>query len=94
MKELQEQEHKIDKIYGPVIFPEGVGERLLNANHFLVIQGQLLYKIEEEYVITMIREDENYTVDHYMQLPESAPFQLINAKLIYMASPFFIHQKV
>jgi Uma2 family endonuclease len=29
-----------------------------------------------------------------MQLPEGAPFQLINSKLIYMASPFLNHQEI
>ncbi len=94
MTESQTDKEKVDKIYGTVLFPEGVGEMLLNGHRFLVIRGQLLYKIEEGYVITMIREEENYTVDHYLQLPESAPFQLINAKLIYMPSPYEIHQAV
>lgn len=67
---------------------------LLNGAPFLNIKGQLLYKKGEEYVITNIQPDVDYTLKDYMELPENAPYQLINCKLVYMPSPFDIHQKI
>lgn len=44
--------------------------------------------------MTDISDDQEYTVEEYMQLPENAPFQLIHGKLIYMPSPKRVHQHI
>ena len=69
---------------------------ILGNNRFILVQGQLLFRDERgQPVITYIDENsDSYTEKEYNQLPESAPFQLIQGKLIYMPSPFDIHQKV
>ena len=71
-------------------------EKLLRGRLFLFIEGQLLFYSDEnqEYVLTQISEEAEYTAEHIRQLPEGAPFELINGKLVYMASPETIHQKV
>ena len=87
-------------VCGEVILPDGVGELLLDGRRFIVVQEQLLFvEIGEDgganrYFITKILPEQNYSAEHYAQLPEDSPFQLINSKLIYMPSPFVIHQKV
>jgi len=69
-------------------------EKLLGCQLWLYINGQLLFFDNEtqQYVITQISNDHNYTAADYMLLPEGAPFQLINSKLIYMAAPLLKHQ--
>ena len=71
-------------------------EKLLYARQFYPLDGQILFWYEEwqEYVITVISEEQTYTADDYNLLPEGAPFQLIHGKLIFMASPTDIHQKL
>ena len=87
-------------VCGEVILPDGVGELLLDGRRFIVVQEQLLFvEIGEDgganrYFITKILPEQNYSAEHYAQLPENSPFQLINSKLIYMPSPFDIHQKI
>lgn len=67
---------------------------LLNGHNFIYVRGQLIYKENENVLMTQISDEKNYTVDDYMRLPEGAPYQLINGKLIYMPSPFAIHQEI
>jgi len=71
-------------------------DHILGNDLFLIIKGQLLFRNEKgQPVITHIdNKKRNYTEKHYNQLPENAPYQLIQGKLIYMPSPFDIHQKV
>jgi len=71
-------------------------EKLLGCQLWLYINGQLLFFDNEtqQYVITQISNDHNYTAADYMLLPEGAPFQLINSKLIYMAAPSLKHQRI
>ena len=71
-------------------------EKLLRGRLFLVIEGQLLFYSEkhQEYILTRISDEEEYTADHIKQLPEGAPYELIHGKLIYMASPERIHQEI
>ncbi len=69
-------------------------KELLGAHTFLPIRGQLLYRENGHILMTQIRSDKNYTVEDYMKLPEGAPYQLINGKLIHMPSPFVIHQEI
>ena len=71
-------------------------EKLMNGIPFIVLNKQLLFKDLEsgKFLFTTISEENNYTVKDYLKLPENAPFQLINKKLIFMPSPFPIHQIV
>ncbi len=69
-------------------------EELLKGRLFLVVDNQLLFEKEGKYVFTQISLEDNYTTADYTQLPEGAPFQLIQGKLIFMPSPYYIHQKV
>jgi Uma2 family endonuclease len=85
-----------DTIQQSALFTDATIENLLKGRLFVVIEGQILFFHEkfQTYVLTTINDEKNYTADDYMQLPEGAPFQLINSKLIYMASPFATHQKL
>jgi len=78
------------------ILSEATFERLLNHGHYGIIGNQLLFYSPElgKFVLTNISENENYTAADYNLLPESAPFQLINGKLIFMPSPLEIHQNI
>ena len=78
------------------LFTEAKLEKLLNRGHYGIIDNQLLFFNEEQaqYVLTQISEEENYTVSDYLQLPESAPYELLNGKLIFMAAPHDLHQKL
>ncbi|MBI5914775.1 MAG: Uma2 family endonuclease [Bacteroidetes bacterium] len=68
-------------------------KKLLNGRDFLVVQGQLIFEKEGEVFITTIENNrDDFTVEDYMALPEGAPFQLINGKLVYMSSPKSSHQ--
>ena len=71
-------------------------EKLLYAKQFYPLDGQIMFWYEEwqEYVVTVIDDTKTYHADEYFLLPENAPYQLINGKLIFMPSPFDIHQKV
>ena len=83
----------MEKIYKPADFAD-----LTNGNtYFLFGNYNLLYfhKQEQKYVLAQIDPlSENYTASDYFDLPESAPFELINGKLIFMASPRNKHQKL
>ena len=78
------------------ILTEATFERLLNRGHYGIIDGQLLFFSAElgKFVLTQISDSQDYTAADYEQLPESAPFQLINGKLIFMAAPEIIHQRI
>ena len=69
-------------------------EQLLYGRTFYTVGNQILYHSKGKLVITQISEDSEYTVNDYMQLPEGAPYQLINGKLILMASAKFNHQEI
>ena len=69
-------------------------EELLMGKLFLVVNNQLLFEKDGKFVLTQISLENDYTAKHYAQLPEGAPFQLIQGKLIFMPSPYYIHQKV
>jgi Uma2 family endonuclease len=78
------------------ILSEATFERLLNRGHYGIIGNQLLFFSEQlgKFVLTDISENERYTAHDYDLLPENAPFQLINGKLIFMPSPKDIHQQI
>ena len=71
-------------------------EKLLSAKQFYSLDGQIMFWYEEwqEYVTTVISEEKTYNADDYNLLPEGAPYQLIHGKLLFMASPAYIHQKL
>jgi Uma2 family endonuclease len=71
-------------------------ERLMGNQSQLVLEAQLLYRNSrgEVYVASIDNENHHYTVADYLSLPEGAPFQLIKNKLIYMPSPFVLHQMI
>ena len=67
---------------------------LFQGKDFLEINEQLLFKKANRYFMTCFAPDQNYSVKDYMKLPEGAPYQLIQSKLIYMPSPTTVHQKI
>ncbi len=70
-------------------------KKLLNGRDYLIIQGQMIFEKDGEVFITTIdNKRDDFTVEDYMALPEGAPFELINGKLVYMPSPFNAHQQV
>ncbi len=70
-------------------------KKLLKGKQFVILQGQMIFEKEGEIFITTIDENRtDFTEDDYMALPEGAPFELINGKLIYMPSPNNTHQNV
>jgi Uma2 family endonuclease len=78
------------------ILTEATFERLLNRGHYGIIDNQLLFFSHErgKFVLTQITNEQEYTAADYALLPESAPFQLLNGKLIFMASPKSLHQEI
>ena len=74
-----------------------VPEELLGGNtHYRIPSGQIIFYFEkwESFVITTIDNQDHFTEQTTELLPESAPYELINGKLIFMPAPKFIHQKV
>lgn len=67
---------------------------LLGTEPFIPIKGQLLYRDNGNVLITCIQKENHYTAEDYQKLPIGAPYQLINGKLKFMASPFALHQIV
>ncbi len=64
--------------------------------YYPIPEGQIIFHYKEWdcYVITTIDEEKDYTTDHYNLLPELAPYQLINGKLVFMAAPSTQHQRI
>jgi Uma2 family endonuclease len=70
-------------------------EDLMNGRGYILHNGNFISKNEEGgYTIADVGEEREHTVDDYMNLPESAPFQLIDGKLIFMPSLKDIHQAI
>ena len=70
-------------------------KKLLKGRNFLLVQGQMIFEKDGEIFLTTIDDDrDDFTAEDYMALPEGAPFELINGKLVYMASPLNTHQQV
>lgn len=70
-------------------------EELLNGRGYTLHNGSFIFKNEKGgCTIADVSQDRVYTVDDYSKLPENAPFQLINGKLVYMPSPKDIHQSI
>jgi Uma2 family endonuclease len=72
------------------------GDKILRDKPFVIIDEQILFYRENanEVVFTQISDEQEYTADDYMQLPENAPYQLINGKLIYMAAAILKHSDI
>lgn len=67
----------------------------LGAMLYKIVNEQILFQDEEgNFVITHISLDKEYTEQHLELLPESAPFQLIEGRLIFMKSPTDNHQRI
>jgi len=77
-------------------FVELIFERLLNRGHYGIFDNQVIFYNHElgKFVITQISEEQEYTAEHYALLPENAPLELLNGKLIFMPSPKTNHQRV
>ena len=78
------------------LFKEANFENLLGGRTYFLLGNQLLFfHLEsEKYVIADVSNDKNYTAEVCYQLPEGAPFELINGKLELMRTPIYKHQKV
>ena len=71
-------------------------EDLLGVNLYRKIGKQILFFDEEsgQYVITDISKDKKFTADDYAKLPERAPYQLIEGKLVFEVSHTCQHQGI
>lgn len=70
-------------------------EQLLKGKPYIPVGTQIIFKQNGNWCITNINNNlYRYTVSDYQELPEGAPYQLVNGKLIFMPSPFDIHQKI
>lgn len=68
---------------------------LLKGKQFAIFQGQLIFEKGGQLYVTRIdAQAGGFTTADYRELPEGAPFELINGKLTYMPSPKEIHQQV
>lgn len=68
--------------------------RKLEGRDFALLdKNVLLYRDKAgEYVVLTVKSKKQYTVEDYLQLPEGAPFELLNGKLTFMPSPKDAHQ--
>ena len=75
---------------------EATFEALLGARPFLTLENGLLFYHEqlEKYVIATFDPDLEYTAKDYYQLPEEAPYQLIEGKFIQTMGASLKHQRV
>jgi len=71
-------------------------DRILGDDLFMMLKGQILFRDEggQPVLSNIDNQNNNYTEEEYQLLPEKAPYQLIQGKLIYMPSPFDRHQKI
>ncbi|MEZ4957923.1 MAG: Uma2 family endonuclease [Saprospiraceae bacterium] len=69
---------------------------LMGGNTFAMLGEQtILFKNEKgEHVLFKIDPKVKYTANDFLKLPEGAPFELLNGKLINMPSPFDQHQSI
>jgi Uma2 family endonuclease len=72
-------------------------EQFIKGKSYLLLNEQAIlfwHEKEKSYVVGKINPQKRYTAEDYSQLPENAPYQLINYHLVYMPSPFNTHQRV
>ncbi|MEM7183495.1 MAG: Uma2 family endonuclease [Spirochaetota bacterium] len=79
-----------------ILIPIESLDTLLDHRLFRMLGEQMFFRDVQtgEYFLTRISEDAKYTADHYSLLPEGAPYQLLEGRLIQMASPYSSHQKI
>ena len=77
------------------ISPSDISKVLLQGHKFVEFKGQLLFEQDGKLAMTTIdNKNETYTDEDYRHLPEGAPIQLIDGKLIIMSSPTDLHQAI
>lgn len=69
-------------------------EDLLKERLFYPLYEQILFEYQGEIVLTTISDTHEYTKEDYLLLPEGAPYQFINGKLIFMSAPKINHQRI
>lgn len=70
-----------------------VFRNLLNGRNYALVGTQILFERSQQFYLTMIdNEQQSYSQIDYAMLPENAPYELINGKLEFMASPYDMHQ--
>ncbi len=70
-----------------------LGELLKGKTYAMLGDQTIVYENDKgKYVIFTIDPNAHYTKEDFMQLPEGAPFELLNGKLTFMPSPFDPHQ--
>lgn len=75
--------------------PSEINQVLLRGKKFVEFNGQLLFEQEGKLAMTTIdNKNETYNDEDYRHLPEGAPIQLIDGKLIIMSSPIELHQRI
>ncbi|MEM7184844.1 MAG: Uma2 family endonuclease, partial [Spirochaetota bacterium] len=81
------------KVYNELLEPTPAQD--LGAMLFKITEGQIVFQDEAgNFVITTISAEKEYNEQHFELLPEMAPYQLIEGRMVYMAAPNYIHQKV
>ncbi|MEM8526352.1 MAG: Uma2 family endonuclease [Bacteroidota bacterium] len=76
-----------------VVLENDVFRHLLKGRTYVAVGNQILFEREGQYFLTMIdNHNQKYTKKDYDQLPYKAPYQLIDGKLEYVASPKDKHQ--
>ena len=71
-------------------------ETLLGNKSYAIIGNLVLFYQPEQqrYVIAEFRAEAEYTTNDYYQLPEEAPFQLINGKFVQTMGASLRHQEI
>ncbi|MEL6719743.1 MAG: Uma2 family endonuclease [Bacteroidota bacterium] len=91
----------IPSFFVPIMVSPDIGEEvsnevfrnLLNGRNYALIGTQILFEHDHQFYLTMIdNEQQSYSLADYAMLPENAPYELINGKLEFMASPYDLHQ--
>ena len=69
---------------------------LLDGKRFTFLADNVLFYVNEEgkYVVFAIDPGAVYSKEHYLKLPEGAPYQLLDGKLVQMPSPKTLHQLI
>ena len=85
-----------DTIINDTLLSEATFEALLGVRPFLPLENGLLFYHEqlEKYVIATFDPDVEYTSNDYYQLPEEAPYQLIEGKFIQTMGASIKHQDI
>jgi len=91
----------IPSFFVPIMVSPEMGEEtnnevfrnLLNGRNYALVGTQILFERNHQFYLSMIdNEQQSYNEADYAMLPENAPYELINGKLEFMASPLYQHQ--